>query len=90
MADLPKDVAHGSAKSPAEQPPLMTGAAATALGGLYVSISQALANAAHNAVAAQQQASVTAQAANVAGLSTLYSIDTAAVGVATRNVLGGE
>lgn len=56
--------------------------AATA--NLYVATSQALSNAAHNATTAQQQGNVTAQAANVMGITTLYSIDTASTGIATK------
>lgn len=54
-----------------------------AMGNLYVATAQALATAAHNATAAQQQANVTLQAATTQGIATLYSIDTAADGVAT-------
>ena len=49
---------------------------------------QALANAAHNATNAQQQSYVTAQAATTMGVATLYSIDTATTGVATKQILG--
>lgn len=61
---------------------------AISLGELYVSTSQALSNAAHNATANQQQSVLTAQASNVMGVSTLYSVDTASSGVATNAVLG--
>ena len=49
---------------------------------------QALANAAHNATMAQQQMYVTAQAATTAGVSLLYSLDTATTGIATKKILG--
>lgn len=61
---------------------------AAALGNLYQATAQALANAAHNATNAQQQTNVTAQAATTAGVTTLYSLDTASTGVATADVLG--
>ena len=62
-------------------------APAMAMGALFQATAQALANAAHNATAAQQQSYVTMQAATTMGVATLYSIDTAATGVATRDVL---
>jgi hypothetical protein len=61
---------------------------AVAMGNLYQATAQALANAAHNAVSGQQQAYVTAQAATTMGVSSLYSLDTAATGVATKSILG--
>ncbi|MEM7353350.1 MAG: RebB family R body protein [Acidobacteriota bacterium] len=63
-------------------------APATAMGNLYIATSQALANAAHNATSGQQQANITAQAATTQGLVTLYSIDTASAGAATKEILG--
>jgi hypothetical protein len=63
-------------------------APAVAMGNLYQATAQALANAAHNATTAQQQTNITAQAATTMGVATLYSIDTASAGVATRRVLG--
>jgi hypothetical protein len=66
----------------------VTGTApAVAMGSLYQATSQALATAAHNATVAQQQASVTAQAAATMGIATLYSIDTAATSIATSKIL---
>lgn len=62
-------------------------APAMALANLYQATAQALANAAHNAVSAQQQTNVTAQAATTMGVTTLFSIDTASTGVATKDVL---
>lgn len=62
-------------------------APAIALGNLYQATAQALSNAAHNATSAQQQAAITAQAATTMGVTTLYSIDTAADGVATSKIL---
>ena len=52
-------------------------APAIAMGNLFVATSQALANAAHNAVNTQQQSNVTSQAATTMGVATLFSIDTA-------------
>ncbi len=63
-------------------------APAVAMGNLYQATSQALGNAAHNAVTAQQQTNVTAQAATTQGVAMLYSIDTAATGMATMKILG--
>lgn len=60
-------------------------APALAMGNLYQTTSQALANAAHNATNSQQQSNITAQASTTMGVSTLYSIDTATTGVATSN-----
>lgn len=45
---------------------------AVALGNLYQATAQALANAAHNATAAQQQMWITAQAATTAGVALIY------------------
>ncbi len=47
---------------------------ALAMSSLYQATSQALANAAHNAALAQQQAAITAQAATAQGVALLYSI----------------
>lgn len=63
-------------------------APAQALGALYQATAQALANAAHNAVNAQQQSYVTAQAATTQGVALLYSVDTAAG--STRKTLAGS
>jgi hypothetical protein len=63
-------------------------APAVAMGNLYQATAQALANAAHNATNAQQQMYVAAQAATTMGVSLLYSLDTAADGMATKAILG--
>jgi hypothetical protein len=63
-------------------------APAVAMANLYQATAQALANAAHNATNAQQQSYVTAQAATTMGVATLYSVDTASTGVATKDILG--
>ncbi len=62
-------------------------APAIAMGNLFQATAQALANAAHNATSSQQQTNVTAQAATTMGVTTLYSIDTAADGIATSKIL---
>ena len=62
-------------------------APAIEMGNLNQATAQALANAAHNATTAQQNAAVTFQAATVMGVSTLYALDTAAEGTATARIL---
>ncbi|QDX25956.1 glycerol-3-phosphate dehydrogenase [Sphingomonas suaedae] len=62
-------------------------APAVAMGNLYQATAQALANAAHNATNAQQQSNVAAQAATTMGVATLYSLDTAAAGLAAEDIL---
>lgn len=63
-------------------------APAIAMGNFYQATAQALSNAAHNATNAQQQSYVTSQAATTAGVTALYSIDTATTGEATKSILG--
>lgn len=65
-------------------------APAVAMGNLYQATAQALANAAHNATTSQQNSNVTAQAATVQGVCTLYSIDTATTGKATAAILTSQ
>ena len=62
-------------------------APSVAMGNLYQATAQALANAAHNATNAQQQSYVTAQSATTMGVATLYSLDTASTGMATKAIL---
>jgi hypothetical protein len=52
-------------------------APAVAMANLYQATAQALANAAHNATNAQQQANILAQAATTQGVALLYSIGAA-------------
>jgi len=59
---------------------------AVAMGNFMIATSQALANAAHNATTSQFNANVTAQAAMTQGVSTLYSVDTASTGIATKKI----
>lgn len=61
-------------------------APAVALGNVFIAASQALSNAAHNATTEQQDANTAAQEATTQGVSTLYSIDTAAAGVAIERM----
>lgn len=62
-------------------------APAIAMGNLFQASAQALANAAHNTTVAQQQTGITAQAATTMGVATLYSLDTASTGMATKAIL---
>jgi hypothetical protein len=62
-------------------------APSVAMSSLFQATAQALANAAHNASAAQQQMNVAMQAATTMGVATLYSIDTSATGIATKDIL---
>ena len=62
-------------------------APAMAMGVLYQTVSQSLGMAMQNAVYAQQQMNVTAQAATTQGIAQMYSIDAAASAEATHKVL---
>lgn len=66
---------------------LLAMAPAVAMANLYQATAQALANAAHNATAAQQQANILAQAATTQGVALLYSLNAAATGRATATIL---
>jgi hypothetical protein len=61
-------------------------APAMAMGNLYISTSQALSNAAHNATSNQQQAFVTMQASTTQSVATLLSVDIASTGMATLRI----
>jgi len=61
-------------------------APAMSMGELFIATSQALSNAAHNSTVNQQQMTTTSQAANVQGISTLYSLDIGSTGVATSDI----
>ncbi len=65
-------------------------APAMAMGTLYQSLAHSTGLLFENAVAAQQQQAIVAQAATTQGVAMLYSIDTAAAGVATSRILGGK
>ncbi len=60
---------------------------AMAMGNIYMTTSQALGNAAHNATTSQQQTNVTAQAATTQSVSTLFCVDTATTGSVTKHIL---
>jgi hypothetical protein len=70
--------------STASDPQSLATAPAAVLGTLYAAVGQALANASQNAVAAQQQAQTIALATITQGVASLYSVDTAALGMATE------
>lgn len=63
---------------------------AMAMGNLLMSTSQALANAAHNATVAQQQANIMWQAATVQGINSLLATGTAVSGRTSEAVLEKE
>lgn len=60
---------------------------AIALGNLQMSTSQALANAALNASGAQQQATITMQAATVQGVNALMSTGSAVIGRSAEGII---
>jgi deoxyxylulose-5-phosphate synthase len=60
---------------------------AMAMGNLLMSTSQALANAAHNATSAQQQANITMQAATVQGVNSLMATGSAVIGRGAEEIL---
>jgi hypothetical protein len=76
--------------SRSNDPQTLALAPAAVMAHLYSAIGQALADAARNAVSAQQQAQVLAQATTTQGIATLYSVDTAALGLATQKILDGR
>lgn len=61
-------------------------APAMAMGNLYISTSQALSNAAHNATSNQQQSYVTMQASTTQSVATLLAVDTGIAGTATARI----
>lgn len=62
-------------------------APAMAMGMLYQSTAQALANAAHNATTAQQNANTILQATTTQGVALLYGVDTSATAVGIAEIL---
>jgi hypothetical protein len=62
-------------------------APAVAMGNLYQATAQALANAAHNATTAQQNANTILQATTTQGVALLYGVDTAPSAVAADPIL---
>ncbi|WP_445946270.1 RebB family R body protein [Shewanella sp.] len=61
-------------------------APAVATGNFMLATSQALSNAAHNATTGQQNNGITAQAALVQGVNTMFSIDVATDAVGTARI----
>ena len=61
---------------------------AMAMGNLFMTTSQALGNAAHNATTSQLMTTSTAQAAMTSGISSLFALNTAATGEATEAIQG--
>lgn len=66
---------------------LLGSSPAMSMGNLYMATSQALSLAALNAAQAQQQNNILAQAATVMGITTIYSIGTATLGVSAADLL---
>ncbi|KGJ87966.1 RebB family R body protein [Colwellia psychrerythraea] len=60
---------------------------AMAMGNLLMSTNQALSNSAHNSTSAQQQASITMQAATVQGINSLMSIGSSVIGRSAENII---
>jgi hypothetical protein len=65
-------------------------APAVAMGNLYQATAQALANAAHNATTAQQNANTILQATTTQGVALLYGVDTAPSAVAADPILATQ
>lgn len=63
---------------------------AMAMGNLMMSTSQALANSAHNATAAQQQAQITMQAATVQGINSLMSPGSSVIARSAEDIIEKE
>ncbi len=61
-----------------------------AMGLLYQATAQALSNAAHNATAAQQNATTILQATTTQGVALLYGVDTAATSVGIAEILASK
>ncbi|KFI10728.1 glycerol-3-phosphate dehydrogenase [Vibrio coralliilyticus] len=61
-------------------------APAVATGNFMLATSQALSNAAHNATSGQQNNGVTAQAALVQGVNTMFAMDVAAAAVGSERI----
>jgi hypothetical protein len=58
-----------------------------AMGALFQATAQALANAAHNATTAQQNANTILQATTTQGVALLYGVDTSATAVGIAEIL---
>ena len=61
-------------------------APAVATGNFMLATSQALSNAAHNATTGQQNNGITAQAALVQGVNTMFAMDVAAAAVGSERI----
>lgn len=61
-----------------------------AMGNLYQATAQALANAAHNATSAQQNANTILQATTTQGVALLYGVDTASTAVGIAKILASK
>lgn len=61
-------------------------APAVATGNFMLATSQALSNAAHNATTGQQNNGITAQAALVQGVNTMYAMDVASAAVGSERI----
>ena len=61
-----------------------------AMGNLYQATGQALANAAHNATTAQQNANTILQATTTQGVALLYGVDTASTAVGISRILASK
>jgi hypothetical protein len=61
-----------------------------AMGLLYQATAQALANAAHNATTAQQNANTILQATTTQGVALLYGVDTSATAVGIAEILASN
>ncbi len=61
-----------------------------AMGLLYQATAQALANAAHNATTAQQNANTILQATTTQGVALLYGVDTSSTAVGIAKILSAK
>lgn len=69
---------------------VLADAPAMAMGSLYQTMAHSLGILMENAVAAQQNMNVIAQAATTQGVNMIYSVDTAAASAATSKILDGK
>jgi hypothetical protein len=81
--DMPDPVSEANLKVLADAP-------AVAMGNLYQATATALALAAQNAIACQQQTMITMQAATTQGVVVLYTLDTTSAGVSVDEILGAQ
>lgn len=69
---------------------VLADAPAMAMGSLYQTMAHSLGLLMENAVAAQQNMNVIAQAATTQGVNMIYAVDTAAASAATSKILDGK